>query len=535
MDTKETLHSLTPEEKEIMKASESDPNIFFAYWFEKPGVEPFQLDKNFDEEAKWQWKFCMALQSLLVVVAGIATGKTVAAGMSAFYHASITPYFRFINVAHELSQAKYMYDEILKWAQGTRAEKLIVKATASPYPKIIIEYLIDGVKISSELLFMSAGEKSDGKNLLSIRADWINIEEAGRFSNLGGLISLLVTRLTGSTAAGRPYMGRLSAISNPIDNPELWVLFEKARTNPNALTIMIDTVQNKNVTEEQVQMQLDTIPEEEQAFYLTGARPEGAGVTFNRNAVDACANQLLTTKLRRGLAAQIPGYVGHHYPALGYWHYEFPWEADHQYILIGDPGTGAAPLRNAPTIWVVDTTDAPKMNILSALWWGNGGGKIMPFYDMYLYFLEKYKPIFAGVDSTSNQKNTAEIINMEYVVDAGYSIDKIEGLDFSGARRMMYINSGRASLETRVWAWPDEAKGISAQLKAYDHIEDRLTTSKLAQDLVSCFTMSAFVSRWKYPPAPPPPPEGDKPPVGRAGHLRRGQGRRVTLRSPTAR
>lgn len=532
---KENLHSLTPEEKQIMKASESDPNIFFAYWFEKPGIAPFQLDHNFEEEAKWQWKFCMALQSFIVAICGIATGKTVGVGMCAFYHASITPFFRFINVGHELVQAKYMYDEITNRAQGTRAMKLITKATTSPNPKIIIQYLIDGVEISSELLFVSAGEKSDGKNLLSIRADWINVEEAGRFSGLAGLISLLVTRLTGSTAAGRPYMGRLSLISNPIDNPELWQIFDKARTNPNALTIMIDTEQNKNVTEEQVQMQLDIIPEEEQAFYLTGKRPEGAGVCFNRLAVDACASQHLTAKLREGLAKGIKGYVGHHYPALGYWHYEFPWEADHQYILIGDPGTGAAPLRNAPSIYVVDTTMAPRMNIIVALWWGNGGGKISPFYDMYLYFLETFKPIFAGVDSTSNQKSTAEIINMDYVYEAGFSVNKIEGLDFSGARRMMYINSARVSLESRVWAWPDTAKGITSQLKSYDHIEDRLTTSKIPQDLVSCFSMAAFASRWKYPPEPPQPPQGDEQPVGRARNFRDGQGRRGALRSPTAR
>lgn len=534
MEAKEDIYSLTPEEVEIMRASESDPNIFFAYWFEKPGIEPFQLDRNFTEEAKWQWKFCMALQSMIVAICGIATGKTVACGASAFYHACITPYFKFLNIGHELLQAKFMFDAIMQLVEGTRAEKLIVNAPTSPFPRIFIKYMIDGVIISSELAFMSAGEKSDAKNLLSYRGDWINIEEAGRFQNLSGVVSLLTTRLTGSTPAGRPYMGRLSLISNPIDNPELWTIFEKARTNPSALTIMIDTAQNKNVTPEQLQMQLDNIPEEEQAFYLTGARPEGVGVCFNRNAVDACTNQILTSKLRKGLAAQLPGFVGHHYPALGYWHYEFPWEADHQYIMVGDPGTGAAPMRNAPAIFVIDTTEAPRMNIISAMWWGNGGGKIAPFYDMYLYMLEKYKPIFAGVDSTSNQKSTAEIINMDYIYEAGYSVDKIEGLDFSGARRMMYINSARASLESRVWAWPDEAKGIAAQLKAYDHIEDRLTTSKLAQDLVCCFSMGAFASRWKYPPEPPKPPQ-DEQHVSSVNNFRNGIGRRVILRNPTAR
>lgn len=521
------IYSLTPEEVEIMQASESNPNIFFAYWFEKPGVRPFQLDYGFEGETKWQVQFCMALQSMLVAVCGIATGKTLCAGMSAFYHACITPYFRFMNVGHELLQAKYMYDEIIRFAQDTRAMKLIKKYPASPHPQIVIEYMIGEVKVSSELVFMSAGEKSDAMNIFSWRGDWINIEEAGRFANLGDVVSRLTTRLTGATAAGRPYMGRMSLISNPIDNPELWTIFDKAVNDPEALTFMIDTKDNKSVTDKQLRLQLSNIPAEEQQFYLSGVRPDGRGAYFNRNTVEKCAQESLSVLLREGLASGVPGWVGHYYPALGYWHFEFPWNPDHQYMIIGDPGTGAAPLRNAPSIKVIDTTMAPKLNVIRALWWGNGHGKIYPFITTYLELMKKYRPVFAGIDSTSNQKNFAEVINMEYVVGGGYSVEKITGMDFSGGRRYQYLVSARVSLESGAWAWPDAATGIGTQLKSYDPVEDSSHTSKLAQDLVSTLAMASFASRALYPPTPEPPDgESDKNKAnGRKSHRGNAQGR----------
>jgi hypothetical protein len=127
------------------------------------------------------------------------------------------------------------------------------------------------------------------------------------------------------------------------------------------------------------------------------------------------------------------------------------------------------------------------------------------------------------------------MINQEFIHKAGYSVEKIDGLDFSGMRRMVYINSARTSIETRVWVWPDKAKGITSQLKAYDHIEDRLTTSKLAQDLVCTSAMqllsragNALLNHLSLTPA------GGTPLVGK-DNLRNGQGRRGVLRNPGAR
>lgn len=496
----EALYELTPEEEQLMIASTRDPNLFFQYWFERPDGAYFQLDHGFDDNP-WQVDFCMAEQSTLVAICGVATGKTLATGMSAIYHCSVTPHFRFLNVGHELSQARFMYDEVTSFMENTRFQKLVVKSSASPHPIIEIAYLIRGVKVWSTFECNSAGEKSDAKNLLSWRGDWINIEECGRFDNLEDVRTILRTRLTGSTASGRPYMGRLSLISNPIDNPEMWEIFNKAQEDPDSLTFLIDTASNKNVTDKQIRAQLVDIPEEDQDLWLKGERPEGRGSYFQKHTVESCSSEIMSIKLKEGIAAGIPGFHGEYTPSLGYWHFRFPYDKDRQYMVIGDPGTGRAPLRNAPCIIVLDTFDAPKVNKIVAMWWGNGVGKISPFTNMFLDFLDVYKPVYAAIDSTATQKNYNEVMNTEFVYDGGYSVEAITGMDFSVSRKDQYLVSSRLVLEMTALIWPDCAKGIGSQLKSYDRVKDTAaSTSKLAQDIVACISMASFASRRLYPP-----------------------------------
>jgi hypothetical protein len=180
---------------------------------------------------------------------------------------------------------------------------------------------------------------------------------------------------------------------------------------------------------------------------------------------------------------------------------------------------------------VVDVGDAPRMNKIIALWWGNGHGRISPFMTTYLELMNKYKPVFCGVDSTSNQKNFAEVMNMEYITDGAYSVEKIHGMDFSGMRRYQYLVACRISLEMGVWTWPKIATGIGSQLKAYDPVEDRVATSKLAQDLVSGLSMASFASRALYPPEPDQEAKANVSTKFGAGTGRVSEVRRVVQRS----
>lgn len=497
------IYRLTEAEAELMVASKSDPNVWAAYWLQKPGHEPFQFDHDFTEEGRWQVKSVMTPKKLRVAICGIGTGKTLAVGLGACFHACVTNGYRFANIGHELDQARIMYDLILDFAKDTRLEKLITKKPASPHPKIQIEFMLGNFKFSSLLEFYSAGEDQSGENVFSKRYDEINVEEAFRFDNLQALIRKLRTRLTGKTSTGRPLRGLLSIISNPIDNPELWNVFDDAVSKPHhADVFLIDTEQNHNVTKEQIDALLEDIPEEERALYLKGARPEGRGSYYSKATVDKCLSELLSVELKEGIAHGVPGYRGVSSGSMGYYDVRYPRKPGSIYIVLGDPGIGAAPARNAPVIGVWEVIPKTNMNILRALWWGNGNGSIMPFVNHFLEFIEIYAPEYAGMDSTSTQKNTAEVINMEYVHDKNYSVPRINGLDFSGGNKYSFLVSLRVTLESGKMIWADCVTGLGSQLKNYDPILDSPKTSKLPQDLVSMAAMAARVSRALYPPTP---------------------------------
>ncbi len=497
------IYQLTPAEAEIMLASKSDPNLWASYWLQKPGYPPFQFDHDFTEEGKWQVKAVMCAQKLLIAICGIGTGKTLCMGIGAIFHASITNGYKFANIGHELDQAKIMYDLILDFTKDTRFEKLITRKPAAPHPKIEIGFLLGNIRFSSMLDFYSAGEDQSGENVFSKRYDHINIEEAFRFDNLKALIRKLRTRLTGKTSTGRALRGLLSVISNPIDNPELWDVFDTAIAKPDhAAVFLIDTEQNKNVTKEQIDAILEDIPEEERALYLKGARPEGRGSYYSKATVNRCESEILSVELREGLAAGTPGFRGVHSGSLGYYDFRFPRREGAIYIITGDPGIGSAPSRNAPVIGVWEVDPATNLNTMRALWWGNGNGSIMPFINHLLELMSVYAPEFVGIDSTSTQKNTAEVMNMEYVMEKGYSVPKITGMDFSGGMKYGFLVSLRISLEAGKMAWPDIVTGLGAQLKNYDPLMDSAKTSKLPQDLVAMAAMAARASRALYPPTP---------------------------------
>lgn len=521
------IYHLSETEAELMIASKSDPNLWASYWLEKPGFPPFQFDYNFVEEGKWQVWAILAAQPLILVVAGIGTGKSLCmAALGPCFMACVTPDFTFANIGHELDQSKIGYDLILKYSRGTRFEKLITRKPASPHPKIAIEFYLGSFLFSSLLEFYSAGEDQSGENIFSKRFDWINIEEAFRFDNLATLRGRLRTRLTGSTPTGRSLMGRLSIISNPIDNPELWNIFDDAASKPDhAATFLIDTEMNKNVSEDQIKAQMEDIPEEERALYLKGARPEGRGSYYSKETVNRCASELLSVELKEGIAQGLPGYKGSFTGGLGYWEFRFPRLDGKIYIVVGDPGIGAAPARNAPTIQVWEVDPLTNLNIVRAFWWGNGHGSIMPYVNHFLEFLEIYTPEDAGSDSTGPQKNTTEVINLEYVNEKGYSVSRIRPLDFSN-NKYAYLVSLRVTLEAGKLIWPDIATGIGSQLKSYDPVEDKVKSARIPQDIVSAMAMGARLSRANYPPRPAETDGKDNSDDGKPGRERLSVGNR---------
>ena len=63
-------------------------------------------------------------------------------------------------------------------------------------------------------------------------------------------------------------------------------------------------------------------------------------------------------------------------------------------------------------------------------------------------------------------------------------------MDFSGSKKMGYLASLRIAMEDKKLSWPSSVKGVR-QITGYDPLRDT-SASKLPQDIVSAFAMSAF-------------------------------------------
>lgn len=492
-------YRLTDGEIQILREGANNPSLITNYFFRGKGSqEGFIFDKNFTEAGAWQEDVCMATQSDICVIGGFGSGKTLGVGMGAAVWCMTTPFFKFLNVAPRAWQAKQMYEMMLTWAKGTPFENLIWNSPKRPYPTIVLRFMVDDTLIESTMEFMSADKDATG--ILSWEGDWINIEEAGLLDNLDEVITSVGSRLRG-TIRGRTRLGRLSMISNSWFNPILWEQFDRAEDDPvNQLSIVVSTRDNKNVTAKQLERFLSRIPESEHKQFIDGLRPEGKGDYFSKEAVYACEDQLLGEGLEAAVEAGKPGFSLARTRETGIYHFETPYNPKRMYMVFGDPGIDAAPKRNAPVLLVFDVTDVPREPAaLVAMWWGDGGGRITPFVDMLQYFNIQYNAIFSGVDSTSTQKHTAEMINLQSFTmeilgktdDDIKTLSNVTGMDFSGAKKAGYLVALRMFIENRMLVWPHIVEGLRQQLTNYSYAKDK----RIPQDLVAALSMAAWAIR----------------------------------------
>ena len=520
---------LTDLEIEVLRRGREDPNVITDYFLRPKGAKKgFRFDENFDDAGKWQIPFFFSSQMDRRVSGGIGTGKTVGAAVAycVVYPLLVHPNYKFMNVANVSYQANQMYQIVLDLARDTRFEQLIWKCPERPYPEIELRFKIYNTLVVSTMQFMSIDKNA--KNIFSFEGDVINIDEAAQIDRLEEVIVSVGTRLRGSFR-GRPRMGVLSMTTNPWDNPYFWYLFDMAEADPdNVLSMVVSSRHNHNITKEQLTRILSRIPESERDRFIDGARPEGRGDYFNKESIYACEDEGWGNWIEQMVKDQVPGYIVNRSTGVGVDYFSVPAEKGSHYMILGDPGTGAAPNRNAPAIGVVKVDDFPTERArIVALYWGNGNGSIAPFTRQLAKWMEEYKPLFVGVDSTSTQKNTAETINalmftkddLEEPLERPGEIPlskkrmvnifgeyfdltgcpKLSGLDFSGAKKPAYLVSANFMLEAKMLMWPKFVTGLRSQLSNYDPAKDRQGQPKIPQDLVCMLSMMSFVVRkWFY-------------------------------------
>jgi hypothetical protein len=460
----------------------------------------------------WQKKTHHASQKRIVVIGGFGSGKTRGIGISAATWCMTVPDFAFLNAAPLSWQSELMYDFLIKEARGCRVEDLMWRTVKRPYPLIEFRFYIGNTLIVSTMEFMSVSDNAN--QILSWEGDWCNIDEAGQIDTLSVTLRNLGSRLRGHVR-GRTRLGRMSLTSNSWDNPELWMRYDLATQLPDDyFSFTVATRHNKNVTEDQLRLMIEDVPEEEREQFLEGMRPEGTGKFFSIDSIREAEDKEYTTHLKDRLENKAKGYDLRTSYGAGVTYFTTPRAEGHEYFITADPGTDNAPDRNSPVIMVWDVTDFPKYKMtLAAFWWGNGNGSISPFVRQLLRFMVTYDPAFTGVDSTGPQKNTNEILNlylmggktddtqqrMEWLGDIEtnkITNPLISGMDFSSSKKTAHLIAGRLYLEAGLISWPDMVHGIRSQLSNYDPEKDKSSsTSKITQDIVATLCMGCHAVR----------------------------------------
>jgi hypothetical protein len=471
---------LTSNDIRVLKLAEDNGNIFTKYYL--AGLEL----------QDWQLLFHHAVQPAITVVGGVGSGKTVCAGASAATWAAMYAYFSFMNVAPTSWQSSLMYADILRRAEaGAYRDKFITRVARKPYP--IIE-LYNG----STLEFMTA--QDDIVKLRSWEGDQMHLDEGGYVSTLKTTLGVMRSRLRGKTATGRARLGRLSMTTTATDNPDLWDRFDRMAENPEVyLSFTVRSEDNPHLSERDLMLMREEIPEEIRAVEMDGARPLGRGEYFPLHVVELCEDATINDIVHRATVDN-EGKKGHGFlyeenPRHGLTRFQMPYRPNREYLIAGDPGLGNLPRRNAGAIGVFDVTGFPytpgSKAEMVAFAWVSGGGRYEPFEIQYKTWWEYYRCAFnAALESTGPQKSYSE-----YAFTMGLQGQEmwVEGIDMSGNKKNEALQASIQLFQRGKFRIPF-IRGMRNQLVSY-HLPD----TKLAQDLVSMvMTAAAWLRNFKF-------------------------------------
>ena len=436
----------------------------------------------------WHVEFYRVPQKERYVIGLAGSGKTMGIGVLALFMCATIPDFKFMNVAPSKYQSSQMINSIVDIAKDTPFLKKFLKFHGPKWyvskPAYKIEFLN-----GSTAEFMNVDDNAD--NIQSSYGDWYNLDEAGLLDQIdeNGVEALanvalgIISRMRATAPDGRPRLGWMSWISNAYDCDTLWDNYEAALI-PNDFSWgrLVRHTDNPYLTAEQ----MDAIRRKaaiagKEAACMEGERPQAAGSEISAKIVDPMfddsLNEIAMAKASEGEDGW--RYEQGHRGII----YETPARKDRIYMIAGDPGTGQAPDRNAPTIIVWDVTDFPMQPaVISAVWWSSGGGSYLPFITKFEELIVKYKipEGFRGYDSTGTQKAMAEL-SWE---SRGISVVP---MGFDGAKKWMYLNALRLILSKGLMKSP-RFNGIRQQLVRY-----RVPDKKIAQDIVATICMGSFM------------------------------------------
>jgi len=474
-----SVYKLTSGDKTLFKKA-SNPNDgvganwFLSYYFGGREFRP------------WQWAFHHAQQRQITVVGGTGSGKTVGVGLSIATWAATTPMFSVMNLAPTGWQSKLMYEAILREAFNKPFEKFIYKAIERPYPVIVLKNDYIG---ESQIHFMSAADSAE--RIQGWEGDWMSLDEGGVILDATWLMTMMVTRTRGNVplpqGGFRERLRRMSVITANYDfaPPWLWERMDRMTSDKkNFLSMQVKS--SDNLSDEDIENYKLIIPEDQWGQMLEGDKPEGVGTHFSTDSVSACEDWEMNRWAQYHLlekSVPTPGWVVEEISSSGCIHWERPPENGQHYLLVGDPGQGNPPHRNAGVVMVWDISDFPKNPARLVFFkWVFGNGSYDPFKVAYKYAWDVFRPVEAVIDNTGTQKLWDEQILLDMGIWA-------TGLDFSGQKKGMLV-AAIQQVQRGLYRWPF-IQGLRSQLVSYDIALDT-ATGKLSQDIVSVILMTSW-------------------------------------------
>lgn len=477
------LYVLQAEDIDILERSQRDGRIFTGFYFREPDQSiGWMFDQNI--EPAWQLPAHHASQSTIVIIGGKGSGKTGGVGASGTVWASTTPNFKFLCVAPSSNQSYQMFSWIRDTTRGTLwAERFLDPnrdMVEKPYPKIHIAYKLPNGKIVRSIMeFMSAAD--DAERILNYEGDMVVIDQAESMDDLEESLGSLGTRTRGKIK-GRSRLGRVVLLANSDDNVDLWGQYDMADEYPDQyLAILVSTYSNRNLTPKQIaDMELRLGNDKDKIdLHLRATRPLGQGFEFKKELLELAVEPALDQVMAIAREADDDQYEWARVRKADVVLWKRPPELaagdEHDYVVIGDPGTGRAPARNAPVVMVLDMTlypDTPAR--LAAFWWGTGKGNFDPFLSRFQSWISEYHAHLAAYDSTGGQKVMSE--------SAFKHLPQVLGIDLSGVKKKMHMTTLKLLIGKHRLGLPREIKGIYSQFLKY-----KLPDDKLAQDIVSAF------------------------------------------------
>lgn len=488
---------------------------YFTSYYLRKETQPsgWEFDKNIIPP--WQLKMHHAHQRDIIIISGQGAGKTLAVGMSALVYCTLFPGFQFMNTAPTANQSQRMFKLLRDRIIGTLFQERFTpdkeNIVSSPYPAIRIHYrwpvrreewirqlpedfvawadhlhAWDSEVQGNSLEFMSTDKNA--KKILTAEVDYACIDQAEGVEDLELARINMGTRTRGIRPDGTSRMGRLVLLANAEDNPFLWEIFDEARLAPEeVLGMQISTRTNKNINDEQMAAILRRIKDPAKLNqYLDAERPLGAGIEFSKELVQNCHDPHLDAFVGPDVPP-LSGELAIDYaegaagmPVL----WAMPPIKEHVYVVIGDPGTGKPPGRNAPVVLVFDMTEYPEPAALQAFWWGDGGGQYGPFINQMLLWNEVYRCANLVYEGTAGQKVFGET--------AFAQLSHVVGIDLSGVKKRMHIITLKLMMQKNRLKWPAKLTGINWQFLKY-----KLPDEKISQDIVSAFiVLAGYVATW---------------------------------------